>query len=152
MDAPVEGIRAADTRDAAAIAALIGQLGYSVTADEVGDRLQTMDAAGQTVLVAEQGGRLIGCLSTSTMTVLHRPAPVGRISMMVVDEQMRGQGVGAKLVAAAERLLAGRGCQLVEVTSNLKRTRAHHFYETLGYERTSARFAKDVSAFSAVNG
>ncbi len=64
--------------------------------------------------------------------------------MMVVDGALRGQGIGAELVAAAERLLAERGCQLVEVTSNLRRTDAHRFWEREGYERTSARFAKQV--------
>lgn len=64
--------------------------------------------------------------------------------MMVVDERLRGKGVGAQMIAAAEKLLAGKGCQLVEVTSNLRRVDAHRFWERNGYERTSARFAKQV--------
>ena len=137
-------IRSARKGDAPEIAALVDQLGYAVTAEEVAERLGLMEASGQAVLVAELDGRVVGCLSTSTMTVLHRPAPVGRISMMVVAESLRGRGIGAELVAAAERRLAAKGCQLVEVTSNLKRTDAHRFWERIGYERTSARFAKDV--------
>ena len=137
-------VRNATADDAEAIQGLIDQLGYSVTPADVGTRLAVMEAAGQAVLVAESDGKLIGCASTSTMIVLHRPAPVGRISMMVVDEGSRGKGIGAQLAAAAERLLADKGCQLVEVTSNLRRTDAHAFWERLGYERTSARFAKQV--------
>lgn len=137
-------IRSARTSDALEIAALVDQLGYAASAEEVAARLGLIEASGQAVLVAEIDGRVVGCLSTSTMTVLHRPAPVGRISMMVVEEGLRGRGIGAELVAAAERLLAAKGCQLVEVTSNLKRTDAHRFWERIGYERTSARFAKHV--------
>ena len=137
-------IREAVAADAVEIAALIGHLGYAVSAEEVAERLHLIEMSGQAVLVAELDGRAIGCLSTSTMAVLHRPAPVGRISMMIVAEDLRGQGIGAKLVAAAERLLRDKGCQLVEVTSNLRRTDAHRFWEGIGYERTSARFAKDV--------
>ena len=62
--------------------------------------------------------------------------------MLAVAEALRGQGIGAALVAEAEKRLAAKGCGLVEVTSNRKRLRAHAFYERLGYERTSYRFAK----------
>ena len=66
--------------------------------------------------------------------------------MMVVDEKYRGKGIGAQMVREAERLLEAKGCQLVEVTSNNRRTDAHRFWESNGYERTSSRFAKEASA------
>jgi GNAT superfamily N-acetyltransferase len=122
---------------------LIGQLGYEAGASEVAERLAAMVAEGREVLVAELGGAVVGCLSTSVMRVLHRPAPVGRISMMVVDEAVRGRGIGAALVRAAEDALAAQGCYMIEVTSNTRRTDAHRFYERLGYERTSVRLAKE---------
>jgi predicted N-acetyltransferase YhbS len=137
-------IRAATADDAPAIEGLIGQLGYRVTAVEVAERLADMEAEGRLVLVAELEGRVVGCLSTSVMRVLHRPAPVGRISMMVVDAAVRGRGIGAELARAAERALVARGCRLIEVTSNLARTEAHRFYERLGYERTSVRLSREV--------
>ena len=140
----IPSVRVAGSADADAIAAMIGELGYPVTAADVAARLGAIERAGQSVLVAEIEGRVVGCLSTSTMIVLHRPAPVGRISMMVVDERYRSQGIGATMIAAAEELLVGKGCQLVEVTSNLRRVDAHRFWERNGYERTSARFAKQV--------
>lgn len=99
---------------------------------------------GDAVLVAERDGAVIGCLSMSLMRVLHRPAPVGRISMMVVDEASRSRGIGAQLVRAAEQALAGQGCYMVEVTSNVRRTEAHRFYEKLGYEKTSVRLARTL--------
>jgi predicted N-acetyltransferase YhbS len=137
-------IRAATADDAPAIEGLIGQLGYRVTAVEVAERLADMEGEGRLVLVAELEGRVVGCLSTSIMRVLHRPAPVGRISMMVVDATVRGRGIGAELARAAERALVARGCRLIEVTSNLARTEAHRFYERLGYERTSVRLSREV--------
>jgi hypothetical protein len=48
------------------------------------------------------------------------------------------------MVREAERLIAARGCGLVEVTSNNRRADAHRFWESNGYEKTSSRFAKDV--------
>ena len=131
-------IRDAVAADAPAIAALIAALGYEVSAADVRARL-----AGAGALVADEGG-VIGVVTTSVMNVLHRPRPVGRISMLVVAEAVRGGGIGAALVAEAERRLAERGCGLVEVTSNARRERAHAFYERLGYQRTSWRFAKTL--------
>jgi predicted N-acetyltransferase YhbS len=137
-------IRRATAGDAAAFARLIGQLGYQASAGDVVSRLEAVAAAGNHTLVAERDGKVIGCLTTSKTHVIHRPAPVGRISMMVVEEALRGQGIGAALVRAAEQVLAEQGCYMIEVTSNLRRTDAHRFYEKLGYERTSVRLAKEL--------
>jgi ribosomal protein S18 acetylase RimI-like enzyme len=138
---PKLALRDARPKDAEAIAALIGTLGYEATAAEVRKRLSALARTGQQAIVAEKG-ELVGVLTTSVMIVLHRPQPVGRISMLVVAEAARRAGIGAALVAEAEKGLAAKGCGLVEVTSNRKRLRAHAFYEKLGYERTSYRFAK----------
>jgi ribosomal protein S18 acetylase RimI-like enzyme len=136
-------IRDARPSDIDALVGLIVALGYAVTAAELRKRLALLKKAGQHVLVADRGGA-IGVLTTSTMQVLHRPRPVGRISMMVVAEAARSGGVGAALVGEAEARLKAAGCGLVEVTSNAKRLRAHAFYERLGYERTSIRLAKQL--------
>ncbi len=128
--------------DAAALAALIGQLGYDAAEAEVAERLAAMASEGRVVLVAELDGAVVGCLSTSVMRVLHRPAPVGRISMMVVDAALRSRGIGAALVRAAEDALAAQGCYMIEVTSHVRRTEAHRFSQKLGYEQTSVRLAR----------
>ena len=137
-------IRPAGPGDCAPIAGLIAQLGYEASETDVVERLAVMEAEKRLVLVAELDGAVIGCLSTSVMRVLHRPAPVGRISMMVIDEALRGRGIGARLVRAAEGALRDSGCYMVEVTSHMRRADAHRFYERLGYERTSVRLAREL--------
>jgi len=138
---PKLSVREARPRDCEAIAPLIVALGYDVTAAEVKLRLAALKEAGAPALVAERG-EIAGVLTTNVMQVLHRPRPVGRITMLAVAEKLRGAGIGTALVAEAEKRLAATGCGLIEVTSNAKRLRAHAFYERLGYERTSYRFAK----------
>jgi ribosomal protein S18 acetylase RimI-like enzyme len=134
-------IREAQSRDAETIAALIAALGYEVTAADIKRHLASLRKAETPALVADQDG-VVACLTWHITPVVHRPRPVGRITMMVVAEESRGEGVGAALVADAEVRLKAAGCGLIEVTSNVKRLRAHNFYERLGYERTSYRFAR----------
>lgn len=136
-------IRDAVPADAPVLAKLIVELGYDVTEAEVLSRLEALREAGRAPLVAKRGG-LVGCLTWHITPVLHRPRPVGRVTMMVVAEAERGKGIGARLLKAAEERLRCAGCGIVEVTSNMKRTRAHVFYDRDGYERTSYRFAKPL--------
>lgn len=137
-------IREARPKDAEAIAFLIGTLGYDMAAADIRRRLVRLRKKDEPALVADRGV-VVGCLSWHVTPVLHRPRPVGRITMMVVAEDARREGVGAALVEAAEARLRKQGCGLVEVTSNMKRMRAHDFYEGIGFERTSFRFAKTLA-------
>jgi ribosomal protein S18 acetylase RimI-like enzyme len=142
---PPPAVREARPADAAAIAGLLDQLGYDVVAADVRKRLAALRRNDEPVLVAARGKALIGCLSWHVTPVIHRPRPVGRITMLVVAEAERGAGIGKLLVGAAEARLRQRGCGLLEVTSNIKRMRAHAFYTGLGFERTSYRFAKPLA-------
>lgn len=138
-------IRRADSVDGEALVPLLAELGYEVTADELSDRIAILSRMGEPVLVAKLGDDLVGCLTWHVMPVLHRPKPVGRITMLVVTAKARRKRVGRALVEAAEARLRQRGCGLIEVTSNVKLRPAHAFYEHLGFERTSYRFYKPIS-------
>jgi GNAT superfamily N-acetyltransferase len=53
---------------------------------------------------------------------------------------MRGKGIGARLINHCLDVARGRGIALVQLTSNAKRPDAHRFYERLGFEKTHAGF------------
>lgn len=136
------GIRDARASDAPALTKLIVDLGHPITEADVRRNLERLATMDLLPMVATFGEQLIGLCGLSEMVTIHRDAPVGRISILVVAEDHRSGGIGALLVADAEKRLAARGCKMVEVTSNTRRERAHGFYEKLGYERTSFRFMK----------
>jgi TonB family protein len=147
---PAHTIRPAVATDASELARLVTALGHPTTVSELVDRWGPWTAAGNTALVAVMpDGALAGVATLHQTVVLHRPKPVGRITALVVDASVRGQGIGRSLVAAAESLLANAGCGLLEITSNVRLTEAHSFYGHLGYEQTSFRFAKVLSILLA---
>jgi GNAT superfamily N-acetyltransferase len=142
---PAFTIRAAGSFDVHEMARLFGQLGYEISVDVLTRRMQAFEQAGEIALVAEDDvtpGRLLAVATLHATPVLHRAGPVGRVSALVVDAEVRGRGVGGAMMAAAEQWAAERGCILMEVTSNQRRVDAHRFYEGLGYEHTSFRFAR----------
>ncbi|MDB5721037.1 MAG: family N-acetyltransferase [Alphaproteobacteria bacterium] len=136
-------VREAKPRDAEAVAALATELGFPATAAEIKRRLPRFAKAGEPLLVAEQG-EVIGCLAWHAWNAIHRPKPVGRITMLVVTREARRRGVGAALLDEAERRFREAGCGLVEVTSNVDLGGAHDFYRGRGYERTSWRFVRSL--------
>jgi GNAT superfamily N-acetyltransferase len=97
------------------------------------------------VLVAEDGGRAVGFANANLRRQLHHAAPVCTLDELVVADGRRSAGVGARLVAELERTAGERGADSFELTCNLRREDAHRFYERLGFERTSWKFAKRPS-------
>lgn len=130
--------------DAAALARLLTPLGYPVDAAQVERLWSPWTAEGNVALVAEEGGSILGVVTLHRMYVLHRPKPVGRITALAVSPTAQGRGIGRRLIDAARTTLAAAGCGLIEVTSHARRAEAHAFYEHLGFQRTSFRFARDL--------
>jgi GNAT superfamily N-acetyltransferase len=59
-----------------------------------------------------------------------------------VRSDLRGRGIGAKLLAAAEALARREGCYRMQLTSRNVRLDAHRFYEAQGFQLTSQGFKK----------
>ena len=139
-------VRDADERDAPAIASLCGQLGYPTPAEAVVPRLDRLRENGQTrVVVAAIGDAIVGLATIHLRHMLNHESPIGQLTLLVVDESVRGRGVGRILVAESEAWARARGCKRFVVTTALRRADAHAFYEKLGYTHTGRRYGKDFS-------
>jgi GNAT superfamily N-acetyltransferase len=137
-------IRRARKNDSARIAELSAQLGYPATGQEIVQRMERMrPAALHAVFVAESEKLVTGWLHVSVTPLLEVPLRA-EVNGLVVDEKRRSAGSGAKLLQAAERWAAKKGCQSVSVRSNVTRERAHEFYLRNGYEhyKTQKAFRK----------
>lgn len=95
----------------------------------------------QTQYVAEERGRVVACLQlTVTAGLGRRGAKRATLESVQVAVDVRGAGIGRALVRFAVERARERGCALVQLTSDLSRTRAHAFYERLGFTSTHAGF------------
>ncbi|BAY41526.1 putative acetyltransferase (plasmid) [Nostoc sp. NIES-2111] len=69
-------------------------------------------------------------------TMMHREYhKFAVLDSVTVISSMRGEGIGSQMVKAAIKLSAEAGCYKVTLSSNLKRDRAHQFYQSLGFEQ-----------------
>lgn len=116
-------VREARLSDAPRLVELIVELGHPIEEADAARNLEMLSETGLLPLVATDGDEVIGMCGLSAMVTVHRPAPVGRVSVMIVTEAYRGRKIGALLMAEAEKRLADRGCTIVEVTSNMSRER-----------------------------
>lgn len=122
-------IRKAKPADAASIAALTGS-----EQDRVRQAMQGRSA----VFVAERDS-LVGCVACQPVVTIQH-GPIGRLTMIVVDEAERRQGIGRALIEAARTFLEKQDCTVVEMMSAIELRNANGFLRALGFQRHSYRF------------
>ena len=147
--APASGrmssIRAADVRDAPRLVPLMRDLGYDLTADVLAAKLRALATSpSDRVLVATADEALVGCIGCHVLDLLHVPGRLGRITTLVVAANCQRQGIGVRLVAAAEHFFRAAGCVRVELTSGEHRPGAHAFYTSIGFSESRKRFIKSL--------
>ncbi|MDQ3553481.1 MAG: GNAT family N-acetyltransferase [Chloroflexota bacterium] len=142
-------IRPMGVRDASAVAKLTGELGYPVEEADLVERLAVVlaDPADHLVLVAvEEDDVPVGWCHVERLRILERP-PAAQLMGLVVGAEHRSRGIGSALLGASEAAARAWGCQALLIRSNVKRERAHGFYEGAGYakEKVSFTFTKRLT-------
>lgn len=99
------------------------------------------DAGGNAGGGAGGGETVLGCLQLTYVPGLGQGGQERALVEAVrVRADRRGEGLGAELMRLAAERARGRGCGLVQLTSNKRRTAAHRFYERLGFARSHEGF------------
>ena len=141
-------LRPALPGDAAALANLSTQLGYPVDTPTLAARLAVLLAAPMQhmVCVAEQQGQPVGWIHGFVRPLLESATCV-EVGGLVVAEYCRGQGLGARLLAACEQWAAAQGIAEVTVRCAEHRAAAHRFYRQQGYQhvKNQLTFRKPVA-------
>ncbi|MFI5206950.1 MAG: GNAT family N-acetyltransferase [Gemmatimonadales bacterium] len=142
---PGHRIRDMTPADAPRVAALLGQLGYPSAAEGVPARLKRMAGERRTIaIVAEAGDSIAGLAAGQIFHAIHADEPVAYLMALVVDETVRGGGVGRALVAHVEAWARAQGAHRVSLPTATHREAAHRFYEHLGYAKTGYRYTRSL--------
>lgn len=114
------------------LGALLGQLSSSASQDPV-LLAGVIDSDNTALLVARAKDQVVGMCTLVTSTI-----PTGVrcwIEDVVVDAEVRGQGIGAELITEAIARAKNAGARSVDLTSRPSRAAANRLYQRLGFER-----------------
>jgi ribosomal protein S18 acetylase RimI-like enzyme len=121
----------------AAFNRLIPQLSATSLVPTADQLRRIVESDGTVLFVARENGKIVGSL---TLVVVRIPTGVrARIEDVVVDEAVRGRGVGARLSQVALERAAAEGAKTVDLTSRPTRTAANRLYERLGFHERETK-------------
>lgn len=143
-------IRQADPGDAANLIGLSNRIRAEgvyfvaddprLTADDYAEYLRLLDPERHLVLLAEQGGRVIGTV-TAIAGGMHKTRHVVEIGIGV-DAGWRGVGIGSALIGTALEWARQRDYLRAELSVFASNTRAIALYERFGFAAEGRRVAK----------
>jgi ribosomal protein S18 acetylase RimI-like enzyme len=116
---------------------LLPQLSSSAAPPDAAALAAIVGSPAVTVLIARSDGHIVGSL-----TVAMFPIPTGLrawIEDVVVDEDARGQGVGALLTQEAIRLARDAGARSLDLTTRPSREAAGRLYDRAGFKQRETR-------------
>lgn len=97
------------------------------------------------LFVARVAGETVGTFALLIMPNLaHGGRAAGVLEDLVVAAPWRSRGIGEALVGAAIERCRRKGCYKLTLSSDLRRGRAHAFYDRLGFERHGLSFRIEI--------
>ena len=95
----------------------------------------------QLLVVATDGANPVGTMQLTFIPGLgHKGAWRGQIEAVRIASHLRGQGLGAEMIAWAVTTCRERGCRMVQLTSDATRLDTHRFYGKLGFQQSHLGF------------
>ncbi|QSF42972.1 GNAT family N-acetyltransferase [Paenibacillus tianjinensis] len=136
-------IRHARVNDWKQISALLDQLGYPNTESFIKENIERLLAhPDEELMVYEEEGRVAACISLHFIPQLALIGDIACISYLIVDETIRGKGIGQIIEEYASSVAKQRNCDRIQVHCHSRRTDAHRFYDRQGFAESPKYFSK----------
>jgi GNAT superfamily N-acetyltransferase len=101
--------------------------------------------------VASDSDGIVGVYSLLIMENLgHMGSKSAIVEGVAVAPQVHGIGVGSTMMRHALELASKHGCYKLSLSSNLKRTGAHAFYERLGFRQHGVSYVIEPAAEATI--
>jgi N-acetylglutamate synthase-like GNAT family acetyltransferase len=145
-------IRNARPDDAERIAELYKQLVSNPSVMVQPERIAAVSGDPNTALfVCDLGGQVQGSALVSLCAdVMFGSQPFALVENIVVNEAIRGKGLGAVLLRHIETFCLAKNCSKIMLLSSVQREQAHRFFERAGFSGSSKRgFVKYRRQFQA---
>lgn len=98
------------------------------------------------VFVAEDNQRIVGTFALLIMeNMAHMGTPSAVIEDVGVLPTMQGKGIGKLMMEYALNYAKEKGCYKMSLSSNLRREKAHQFYESLGFRKHGFSFLMNLT-------
>jgi GNAT superfamily N-acetyltransferase len=139
--APEIEIRTATRDDLDAIVELLRRDSITAVSEETGLSAAQIEAfytiaahPDNEMIVATLGGEVVATVQLTFIPGLaFNGAWRAQVEGVRVRDDLRSRGIGSRLMEWAIRRARERGCRMMQLTSNNKRTAARRFYERLGF-------------------
>lgn len=103
------------------------------------------EGANHLIVAEDAAGRIVATYQITFISGLSlRAARRAQLESVRVAGDLRGQGVGAALIADAEARARAAGCRLLQLTTNKARARAQDFYAQLGFTPSHIGFKREL--------
>lgn len=125
------------------------ELGYNVNLNIVKKQIKKLTEDSVHYIIIgyenEQTKKIIGFVHAELYESLYMDTGLNILGL-AVDSNFQGQGIGKKLMSSIEEYALKNNISYIRLNSNVRRTEAHKFYESIGYvcDKTQKRLIKKL--------
>ncbi|MEQ9115713.1 MAG: GNAT family N-acetyltransferase [Rickettsiales bacterium] len=116
-----------------------------IASERESKNINTYEKAFEDILAQENNLIILGCIEDEVVSALqltiiacltHKGSTRAQIEMVRVSHAHRNKGIGKKIVEHAMLTARQKNCNIIQLTTNKKRSKAIHFYENIGFKNT----------------